>query len=187
MKRRWLCLVFTVVLVDALLGVWGYRRWREGRFDREILAAAHRYGVEPALVKAVIWRESRFNAGSRGHAEELGLMQIREAAAHEWSEAERIAGFQFEHLLDPGTNTLAGSWYLAKLLKRYPLTDNPAAYALADYNAGRSHVLRWNNGAAATNSAAFVSQITFPGTRKYIGAVQQRREHYRAAGFGNEK
>ncbi len=114
-------------------------------------------------------------------------MQIREAAAHEWADAERIADFQFSHLLDPSTNTLAGTWYLAKLLKRYPLTDNATAYALADYNAGRTHVLRWNQDAAATNSTAFISQITFPGTKKYVGNVQQRRDHYRDRGFGKEK
>ena len=37
----------------------------------------------------------------------------------------------------PGSNTLAGAWYLAKLLRRYPHADDPLSYALADYNAGR--------------------------------------------------
>ena len=82
--------------------------------------------------------------------------------------------------MDPGTNTLAGTWYLGKLLRRYPRTDNPVPYALADYNAGRGHVLRWNTGAAATNSAAFLREMTFPGTRKYVEAVMHRREYYAA-------
>ncbi len=187
MKRRWLRLALAVVVVDAVIGVWWYRHWRESRHDTAILTAARRYHVDPALVKAIVWRESRFNPDARGRAGELGLMQIRDAAAHEWAEAERIASFQFSHLLDPGTNTLAGSWYLAKLLKRYPHTDNPPAYALADYNAGRTHVLRWNKDAAETNSAIFASQITFPTTKKYIGDVQQRRDRYRNEDFGKEK
>ena len=106
-------------------------------------------------------------------------MQIREPAAREWAEAEHLEGFHHEHILDPGSNTLAGAWYLAKLLRRYPHADDPLPYALADYNAGRGHVLRWNGGAAATNSQAFLAQMTFPGTRRYIEAITQRRERYR--------
>lgn len=52
-------------------------------------------------------------------------------------------------------------------------------YALADYNAGRAHVPRWNKGAAATNSQQFLAQMTFPGTRRYIETVTTRRERYR--------
>jgi soluble lytic murein transglycosylase len=107
-------------------------------------------------------------------------MQIREPAAREWAEAERISVFHHEHILDPGSNTLAGTWYLAKLLRRYPQCDDPVPYALADYNAGRGHVLRWNQGAAATNSQQFLAQRTFPGTRRYIGEIMRRHEKYRA-------
>jgi soluble lytic murein transglycosylase len=106
-------------------------------------------------------------------------MQIRSAAAGEWAAAEKVHGFEFEQLNDPATNTMAGTWYLARLLKRYQTTDDPVAYALADYNAGRRNVLRWNTGSAQTNSSAFVQQITFPGTRNYVNSVRQRRDHYR--------
>ena len=76
-------------------------------------------------------------------------------------------------------NTLIGSWYLSKLLARYLKTDNPEAYALADYNAGRSRVLQWIQGPRATNSAQFIAQIPFPGTRKYVETILERREKYR--------
>jgi hypothetical protein len=39
-----------------------FERWRnvrEHRYDEVILAAATKYGVDPALVKAVVWQESR--------------------------------------------------------------------------------------------------------------------------------
>jgi len=158
---------------------WRYRQWRDHRFDVVILAAAQQYGVEPALVKAVVWRESGFDAQARGKAGEIGLMQIRDAAAQEWAMAEKIKAFSPEQLRDAATNTLAGAWYLGKLLRRYFPADNPLPYALADYNAGRSRVLQWNKGAAATNSAAFVDRIDFPATRRYIRAVLRRYEHYR--------
>ena len=106
-------------------------------------------------------------------------MQLREVAAQEWADAERLPAFEHAHCFDPHTNTLAGSWYLRKLLKRYSQTDNPLPYALADYNAGRSNVLKWNTGEAVTNSAAFVRQIRFPRTKDYVNAVIRRYEVYR--------
>jgi soluble lytic murein transglycosylase len=135
--------------------------------------------VEPALVKAVVWRESRFHPGVRGTAHEIGLMQLQEEAAREWADAEHIESFAHEHCFDPLTNTLAGTFYLKKLLKRYSRTDNPVPYALADYNAGRGNVLKWNHGEAATNSVAFIEAIGFPGTKDYVQQVMKRRERYR--------
>lgn len=179
-KRKWLPIVLLVVLAAAVaLGWFLYVRWREHSQDAVIRAAAARYTVDGALVKAVVWRESKFDPEARGKAGEIGLMQIREPAAREWAEAEHIPGFQHEHILDPGSNTLAGAWYLAKLLRRYPQADDPVPYALADYNAGRGNVLKWNQGAAATNSQQFLAQMTFPGTRRYIETVMQRRARYR--------
>ena len=160
-------------------GFWWWYERRERSQDAVILVAAQRYGMEPALVKAVVWRESWFNPGARGQAGELGLMQIREAAAAEWASAEKLSGFQFSTLLDPGTNTLAGTWYLRHALQRYRQTDLPAVFALADYNAGRGNVLKWMHGAAATNSAEFIAQIGFPGTRRYVEEILKRRERYR--------
>ncbi|MEN9574184.1 MAG: Soluble lytic murein transglycosylase [Verrucomicrobiota bacterium] len=177
-RRKWLPLVLIVLIADAVGGWLYYRHWREHSQDAVIRTAAARYGVDGALVKAVVWRESGFAPAARGKAGEIGLMQIREPAAQEWAEAEHLAGFHHEHILDPGSNTLAGAWYLAKLLRRYPHTDDPVPYALADYNAGRGHVLRWNQGAAATNSQQFLAQMTFPGTRRYIETVVQRRAWY---------
>ena len=179
MKLRRLGLTLAFLLVVGGIGYWRWHDWRDHSQDAVILAAARRYDVEPALVKAIVWRESRFNAQARGHAGEIGLMQIREAAAKEWAGAEHITPFSHEQLLSPSTNTLVGAWYLKKLLKRYEQTDNPLPYALADYNAGRSNVLRWNKQAAATNSVAFLEQISFLGTRKYTRSVIRRYEYYR--------
>jgi soluble lytic murein transglycosylase len=158
---------------------WGWSYWREHRFDQIIATSAHRYQLEPALVKAIVWRESRFDPEARGRAGEVGLMQVREPAALEWAASEHLRDFDYTACLDPATNTLAGSWYLKKVLRRYSMADNPLPYALAEYNAGRANVLKWRSGIAATNSEAFLGQITFPGTRAYVQSVLERREYYR--------
>jgi soluble lytic murein transglycosylase len=168
-----------LLLAVGVIAYWAWDYWRERRFDSLILAAAGRYQIDPGLVKAVVWRESRFDPDARGRAGELGLMQIRSEAAQEWAAAERISSFEHRACLDPATNTLAGAWYLKKLLLRYQNTDNPAAYALADYNAGRSNVLKWLNGPAATQSGVFIGQIGFPATRDYVRAVLRRAADYR--------
>jgi len=174
---RLLLTLAVIVAGGLLLSLWWEARLEQSQ-DEPIRAAARRYGVDPALVKAVVWRESRFNPHARGTHEELGLMQLRETAAQEWADAERIEAFSHEHCIDPRTNTLAGTFYLAKLLKRYARTDNPVPYALADFNAGRGNVLKWTTGAAATKSAVFMDQIGFPSTRAYVKAVQRRRFLY---------
>ena len=170
---------FCFCLVATGIFYFFWRDRQEHHFDREIVTAAQRYEVDPALVKAVVWRETRFDADARGRAQEIGLMQIREAAALDWATAEKVDPFEHEDILDPGTNTLVGTWYLKKLLKRYTQTDNPVPYALADYNAGRGNVLKWVAGAAATNSEVFIQGIGFPGTSNYVRAVMKQLEHYR--------
>jgi soluble lytic murein transglycosylase len=172
--------IVAVCLAGAVAIYWWWLGRLERSQDAPIQAAAKRYKVDPALIKAVVWRESRFHPNARGRSDEIGLMQIRDEAAHEWADDEHIANFQHEQCRDPRTNTLAGTWYLRKLLRRYAQADDPVPYALADYNAGRGNVLKWNAGPAATNSAIFVEQIGFPGTRAYIHAVVRRWTKYRA-------
>jgi len=84
-KRRWKWIILLIILADGLAGGWWYYWQRDRSQDAVILAAAQRYGVDPALVKAVVWRESWFNPGARGKKEEIGLMQLRAAAAGEWA------------------------------------------------------------------------------------------------------
>ena len=167
-------------MTGGIVGYWWWQRRLEVSQDKVIRAAARHYSLEPALVKAVVWRESNFNPHARGRAKEIGLMQLQETAAQEWADAEHIERFEHENCLDPATNTLAGTWYLRKLLKRYKKTDNPIPYALADYNAGRANVLKWINGPAATNSTLFIEQIGFPSTRNYVESVLVRYAKYKA-------
>lgn len=177
-KRRAIGTAILLFAVCGTIGIWWDQRV-ESRYNKEIKSAARQYGIEPALVKAVVWRESKFNPSARGTKGELGLMQLQENAAQEWADAEQVGGFLHEHCRDARTNIFAGTFYLSKLMKRYRHTDNAVPYALADYNAGRGNVLKWNSGAAATNSALFVEQIGFPGTQKYVNTVTRRYRLYR--------
>src|SRR5207237_6932249 len=93
-RRQHSILFLLLVAVAILYGLW--EGWLEQSQDRPIRMAAQRYGVEPALIKAIVWRESRFNAQARGRAGAIGLMQLREEAAQEWADAEHIWAFEHE-------------------------------------------------------------------------------------------
>jgi soluble lytic murein transglycosylase len=167
--------ILLVVLVSAL--AWkGWHYWREHRFDSIIALAAKHYGMDPALIRSVIWRESDFDPDARGRSGELGLMQIRDTAAMEWAAAEHVKGFDHSDCLNPLTNVLAGTWYLRKMTRHFPKADNPLTFGLAEYNAGRGNVLKWLADTDPTNSAEFMDQIGFAGTRAYVRAIL---EHYK--------
>jgi soluble lytic murein transglycosylase len=174
-----------IVGAIVICTLFGYYFW-QGALDRSqdavIAAAARRYDMDGALIKAVMWRESRFNPRARGTKGEVGLMQLREEAGREWARAEGLGGYDHRQMTHPGRNAMAGAWYLRKQLLRYALTDNPTPYALAAYNAGPSNVAKWAKGEAATNSALFVRAIGFPVTQRYVQRVMEQRERYARSG-----
>jgi len=178
-KRCWLRWLLLLAVLDAVAFYWWWSNQAERRYNGIIRDAATAFGVEYALIKAVIWQESRFDEKAVGKAGEIGLMQLMELAAFEWADDHGVRGFEHIHVYDPRTNILAGTYYLKTRLSRYRRTDDPLPYVLADYNAGRARVVRWSSEDAQTNSTAFLQNIDFPLTRRYIDQVTQRRNHYR--------
>src|SRR4051812_32165552 len=66
------------------------------QYDQLILTVARNNELDPMLVKAVVWRESRFDSKKLGAAGERGLMQVSEIAAREWATENRIENFHPE-------------------------------------------------------------------------------------------
>src|SRR5260370_8584774 len=108
-----------------------------------MLSVAAEHQLDPMLVKAVVWRESRFDCQKYGTAGERGLMQVSEKAANEWAHEHKIENFNFEQLFDPKTNLEAGSWYLRRALERRRNKSGSLPFALAEYNAVSGRVQRW--------------------------------------------
>lgn len=97
-------------------------------FDRIIRDAADAFGVEFALVKAVIKAESDFNPRAVSTAGAMGLMQIMPA---------NLESFKLADPFNPEQNIRAGTRYLKQMITRY---DDDLYLALAAYNAGPSAV-----------------------------------------------
>jgi soluble lytic murein transglycosylase len=133
--------------------------------------------LDPALVAAVIYTESRFrDQTSRAGAK--GLMQLTPGTARF---VERLSGgstFELSDLSTPQVNIAYGTYYLRYLLDRYG--DNEAL-ALAAYNGGEGNVDRWVDAARQKGEALSIDAIPFGETRAYVRAVQSAARQYRSS------
>ena len=178
---RTLALLFLLAAGWVAYLYWEDRQPHESVYDPLIVGIARNDGVDPFLIRALIWRESRFNPQTHGDADEHGLMQVTPEVGQMWAKANKIENFKDDDLYDPETNIRAGTWYLNRAIKKWSQTDDPVAFALAEYNAGRSNALKWVDPAAPDSSSAFLDRITFPSTRKYVEVIMEKREQYRTA------
>ena len=138
------------------------------RYSEYVRVHAREDGVDPALLAAVIYQESKFDAGAKSHSGAIGLMQLTPTTAH--GIAARTGGSKFRtgDLLDPEINIRYGAWYLGELVHKY----GSERLALAAYNAGQGNVDRWLKSRQG---------IRFPETRAYVDRVEHLKHVYRDA------
>ncbi len=189
-----LCVLLAIAAAFAYLAVksgdplYIFYEWmspaRFHRYDRLIRSVAFEHHLDPMLVKAVVWRESRFDSKKHGSHRERGLMQVSERAANEWARENKIAGFKPDQLFEPKTNLEAGSWYLHRAMEHWTHQSNPIPFALAEYNAGASRAQRWSGGndAAEIPERQFLQKIDFPATRRYVESIIDRYKFYQRRG-----
>ena len=104
-------------------------------FAELIETVAHKHGIDPALVHAVVEAESNYRPGARSQVGARGLMQIMPATARDVGVASAAL------LFDPHANLEAGVKYLKWLLGRF---NGDLTSALAAYNAGPAAVARYH-------------------------------------------
>jgi soluble lytic murein transglycosylase len=145
------------------------------RHEDIIRQQAARKHLDPALIAAVIYAESKFNARDSSTGAK-GLMQIQPATAR--FIARRSGGTQFTvaDLSDSQTNISYGSYYLRYLFDRY---SGNAILALAAYNGGETNVDGWIDKSGRGRTGFRVADIPFTETRAYVERVLQAREDYR--------
>jgi len=131
-------------------------------------------GLDPALIAAVIYQETKFRDRTSS-AGAKGLMQLMPGTAE--FIAHKSGGTQFE-LRDLGTpqiNIAYGSWYLRYLIGHY---DGNQMLAVAAYNAGEDNVDKWVTRAGGPGNFNADSDIPFPETRAYVQGVLDKRDAY---------
>lgn len=131
-------------------------------------AAAYDYELEPQLLNAVIWVESRFVERATSPAGAQGLMQLMPPTAKEL--AQKL-GRPHASSYDPEFNVTAGALYLRKMLNKY---DGDVRLALAAYNAGPGNVDKWTRrgGRLPPRSVEYVELV--------LDAKRRFEEHHEA-------
>ncbi|MDZ4743064.1 MAG: lytic transglycosylase domain-containing protein [Verrucomicrobiota bacterium] len=174
-----ICLILTLVAGGAWFVRNHYKKKRIVDFDSQVYETSIKFGVDRDLILAVIWRESKFDHMARGDAGERGLMQIMPAAADDFVKFQKIKNFVYDDLFKPEVNVTAGTWYLSRAIKRWAGRDDPVPFALAEYNAGRKHALRWASGDTNMTAEQFINNIDFPSTKSYVTNILNKYEKLR--------
>jgi soluble lytic murein transglycosylase len=147
-------------------------------YRADVVGNARLYHLDPALVAAVIYEESRFRADTRSSAGAIGLMQLLPSTAR--GIAEHTGGGHFripQDLYVPDLNIRYGCWYLHHLERKYAGRRDATDLALAAYNAGQANVDQW----IAHTPAGHPVQLRFAATREYVRDVRATQLLYRRA------
>ncbi|PHV71452.1 lytic transglycosylase [Sporanaerobium hydrogeniformans] len=174
MKKRKYLIVYLVIggCLGLLLPFVIYPR----PYKQQVLNYSELYGVDPAIVYAIIKAESRYDTDAISRSGAKGLMQIMDKTG-EWVAQEiGLVDYANDRLFKPDVNIQIGCWYIAKLLKQY---DGDLELALAAYNAGSGHVARWRSNLAYSLDGKHLHTIPFKETEKYINKVKRYYTFYK--------
>jgi soluble lytic murein transglycosylase-like protein len=100
-------------------------------FQDLLVAAAKKYGIDPALLAGVVKQESNFNPNARSGVGAKGLTQLIDATAR---------GLGVSDSFDPAQSLEGGAKFLSGLLKQF---KGDESLALAAYNAGPGAVQKY--------------------------------------------
>jgi soluble lytic murein transglycosylase len=131
--------------------------------------------LDPALVAAVIYQESKFRDRTSS-AGAKGLMQLMPSTAKFIAHKSGGTQFQLTDLGTPQVNIAYGTWYLRYLIAHY---KGNTTLGVAAYNAGLDNVDRWVKRVGGPGNFDAGRNIPFPETRHYVLSVLAHRDQYR--------
>lgn len=132
-------------------------------------------GLDPLLLAALIYQESRWNPTAVSVANAVGLTQVIGSTA-EWIAVRLGKGdVALGELFRPAVSIEFGAYYLGVQLREF----GDPHHALAAYNGGPSNAQLWSL-VASWPPADFVEAITFRETRDYVQLVMEHYAWYRA-------
>ena len=123
MKKTIAIVMLALLAVLPLCGC-GKRRISEAELDKLIDRVSKEEKVSPALLKAVVWKESKFDNRRVGKKGEIGLMQLMDGAVTDWARAKKRDIPKKDDLFDPELNLEIGAWYLAWSSRLWPGRDH---------------------------------------------------------------
>jgi soluble lytic murein transglycosylase-like protein len=136
-------------------------RLNTAAYNAEISAASRDYGVDEAIVRAIIHAESAFNPNALSRVGAQGLMQLMPATARR---------FGVGNPFDAAQNIRGGVQYLAFLLKRF---NGDLRLAAAGYNAGEGAVDKYKGVPPYSETQRYVQRVDLLAQR-YRGGFATR-------------
>lgn len=146
-------------------------------YKETVTKYSNKYGMDSALVAAVIKTESRFELDAKSHRGALGLMQLMPDTAKWISSQIEDDNFSFDNIGDPDVNICYGTWYLSTLMREF---EGNEVLSLAAYNAGIGNVKSWMIEYGWTYDFRDVNAIPFGETREYVKSVLRTKIKYKA-------
>ncbi len=151
------------------------------RYEQEIIRAGEEYGLEPELIAAVIYSESRFDEEATSNVGARGLMQIM-PETYQWLCDKRGEIYNPDDLYDPFINIDYGAYYLGWLYEHF----GDVYTACAAYNAGIGAVEGWLESDMYSSDGATLSYIPYGETSNYVAKIQGAVEKYNELYFDVE-
>ena len=142
---------------------------------RDAMAVATRqWGMDEAMMYAIIRQESRFMPEARSRAGAMGLMQLMPSTARWVARQIPIQPFNTDMLARPEVNVTMGTYYFGRVLADlgHPIM------ATAAYNAGPGRARRWRDD-KPLEGAIYAETIPFNETRDYVKQVFANTWFYR--------
>ncbi|HEX2596473.1 MAG TPA: lytic transglycosylase domain-containing protein [Luteimonas sp.] len=136
-------------------------RLNTNAYQAEIAAASRDYGVDQAIVRAIIHAESAFNPNALSRVGAQGLMQLMPATARR---------FGVGNAFDAAQNIRGGVQYLAFLLKRF---NGDLSLVAAGYNAGEGAVDKYKGVPPYSETQRYVQRVALLAQR-YRGGFASR-------------
>ena len=178
---------------------WGVLRARSGLWSEDLLkaayplvyrpvveAAAQGERLDPALLAALVRRESQFDRDVISSAAAVGLTQVLPRTGAEVARQLGVPDFDPAQLVVPEVNLTLGARYLRQMLDRH---DGSLVAALISYNAGPHRYARWRNYPEfSADAELMIERIPFTETRLYVkNLITYRYIYSRLYGLGSRR
>ena len=167
MKKVVLSLIALALIVIVPIAILLFSNKYPLSYKKDIVFAAEKYDIEPALVSAIIFSESGFNKNAKSAKGACGLMQIMPQTAA-WISGE--IGNENYNLFDAKINIEFGCFYVNYLKQKF----DSEIELLCAYNAGETKARGWKEEFGGITQ----ENIPYSETRNYVKKVLNAKKYY---------
>ncbi len=177
--ERKLVNIFTVIIISywVIFGVFIFNNYIQGKYiyplgyKDEIITIADKYGLNRALIFAIIKTESDFKKDAVSSKNAKGLMQITDSTAKYIAD---MLGVEEYDIFNVETNINFGCFYVKYLSEKF----EDGKTAIVAYNAGEGNVKEWLKNNKYSEDGKTLKNIPFSESREYLKKVEKSLNNY---------